>query len=140
MAREAANLARKQYGELHPSVVSSLNNLALVARDRGRDEEAERLFRETLDLDRRLYGPEHPDVKRTRAGVDEFNNRIAESLAGLRKGLKADFEVARQKYEELDKVLDEAKQQDIQDEGEKMLPFQKASLELAKTYDQAADN
>ena len=39
-----------------------MNNLAIVLCDEGRYAEAEKLHRETLDIRRRVLGPEHPDT------------------------------------------------------------------------------
>ena len=39
-----------------------MNNLANVLDDEGHYAEAEKLYRETLDIRRRVLGPEHPDT------------------------------------------------------------------------------
>jgi hypothetical protein len=39
-----------------------MNNLAIALAGEGRDAESEKLFREILDIHRRVLGPEHPDT------------------------------------------------------------------------------
>jgi Tfp pilus assembly protein PilF len=39
-----------------------MNNLAAALGDQGRYDEAEKLFRQTLEIRRRVLGPEHPDT------------------------------------------------------------------------------
>ena len=42
-----------------------MGNLATSLRDQGKHAEAEQMFRELLDLQRRVLGPEHPDTLAT---------------------------------------------------------------------------
>ena len=72
------------------------------------------------------YGINHPEVKRLRAGVDELRVKLADALAGMKKGLRADYEVALEKYNALETELEMAKQRDIEAEGDKFLPFDRA--------------
>jgi serine/threonine protein kinase/tetratricopeptide (TPR) repeat protein len=60
--RSALDLRKQVFGEQHPQVASSLNNLALLMFDIGDYESAESLQRECLEMRRRLLGNEHPDV------------------------------------------------------------------------------
>jgi len=39
-----------------------MHTLALTLREEGHNAEAERLFRETLDIQRRVLGSDHPDT------------------------------------------------------------------------------
>ena len=55
-------MRKKLLGEEHPSVASSLNNLAYLYYSQGRYEEAEPLFIQSLDMRKKLLGEEHPDV------------------------------------------------------------------------------
>ena len=66
------NATRQRFGNEHPDVASSLNNLAGLYRAQGRYEQAEPLYVESLELRKRLLGEEHPDV------ASSLNN-----LAGL---------------------------------------------------------
>ncbi len=53
---------RQRFGEEHPDVATSLNNLAALYDSQGRYSEAEPLYLQALELRRRLLGEEHPDV------------------------------------------------------------------------------
>ena len=46
----------------HPSVASSLHDLAFLYESQGRYTEAEPLFIQALDMRKKLLGSEHPDV------------------------------------------------------------------------------
>lgn len=54
--REMVDLSRREYGERHPSVSSSLRALASLARDRNDYDEADRLLREADELDVANFG------------------------------------------------------------------------------------
>lgn len=58
----AFEIRRKLWGEEHPEVAESLDDLAELAQYRGEFEKAETLGREALAMRRRLLGEEHPDV------------------------------------------------------------------------------
>jgi len=75
-------------------------------------------------------GENHPDVRQLRAGVDELRSKLRSALKGLKNGLRADYEVARAKYEALEEELNLAKESDIDASREKYLPFEKASRNL----------
>jgi tetratricopeptide (TPR) repeat protein len=49
----------------HGDVLTTRNNLGVIARERGQYAESERQFRAVLDLRRRLYGPNHMEVAQT---------------------------------------------------------------------------
>ncbi|MBG1266717.1 tetratricopeptide repeat protein, partial [Nostoc sp. WHI] len=59
---QCLEVTKKRLGEEHPSVATSLNNLALLYNSQGRYSEAEPLFIQALALSRKLLGEEHPDV------------------------------------------------------------------------------
>jgi capsular exopolysaccharide synthesis family protein len=75
-------------------------------------------------------GENHPDVKRLQAGIDELSRRLNENLNGMKKGLEADYNVAKAKYDVLDKELNAIKETDIAAEREKYLPYNKAERKL----------
>ncbi|MBC1241611.1 tetratricopeptide repeat protein [Nostoc sp. 2RC] len=54
--------ARKRFGDEHPAVATSLNNLAGLYRSQGRYSEAEALYIQALAMRKRLLEDEHPDV------------------------------------------------------------------------------
>ncbi|MBX9256868.1 tetratricopeptide repeat protein, partial [Desmonostoc muscorum CCALA 125] len=59
---QCLEISKKRLGEEHPSVATSLNNLAELYESQGRYSEAELLFQQALALRRKLLGEEHPDV------------------------------------------------------------------------------
>ncbi|MEM1240642.1 MAG: tetratricopeptide repeat protein [Cyanobacteria bacterium P01_H01_bin.26] len=52
----------ERFGEVHPDVATSLNNLAASYRSQGRYGEAEPLYLEALALRKQLLGEAHPDL------------------------------------------------------------------------------
>ncbi|HRZ13452.1 MAG TPA: polysaccharide biosynthesis tyrosine autokinase [Kiritimatiellia bacterium] len=76
------------------------------------------------------YGPNHPEVKRLQAGVDELKKKLATALNGLKKGLRAEYEVALSKFNALETELQQARKADIETERESYLPFQRAEREM----------
>ena len=73
-----------------------------------------------------VVGANHPDVLRLQGAVDELRRQLDSALTGLKAGIKADYEVARQKFEALDEELAKIKTSDITSEGENYLPFDRA--------------
>jgi tetratricopeptide (TPR) repeat protein len=62
LLRESLAMNRKLFGEVHPKIAQSLNNLGKAyfrAREYG---PAEALFRESLAMNRKLFGEVHPEV------------------------------------------------------------------------------
>ncbi len=86
--------------------------------------------RVTLQLMLENYGENHPEVRRLRAAQDELQTQLRDSLVGLKRGLRADFEVAREKYNALETELELARKKDIESEHDRFLPFSKAEREL----------
>jgi capsular exopolysaccharide synthesis family protein len=72
------------------------------------------------------FGVNHPEVRRLQAGLDELKVKISAALDGLKKGIRADFAVAKAKYEALEAELATVRDADIQSEGEQYLPFERA--------------
>ena len=58
-------MRRQLLGSAHPSVATSLNNLASLYSDQGRYAEAEPLHKEALEMRKQLLGSAHPDVAST---------------------------------------------------------------------------
>lgn len=75
-------------------------------------------------------GPAHPEVRQLAAGVDELQKSMDSAILGLKQGLQIDYQVAEQKFKQLDEILKEVRQQDIEDKGERLLPFEKANREV----------
>ncbi|MEO0835771.1 MAG: tetratricopeptide repeat protein [Cyanobacteria bacterium J06642_3] len=59
---QCLNVCRERFGEEHPDVAISLNNLALLYQDQGRYEDAEPLYTQALELRQQLLGDQHPYV------------------------------------------------------------------------------
>ncbi len=65
-------MTRKSLGPEHPSVATSLNNLAELYRSQGRYESAEPLYVEALAIAERVLGKEHPNTKIFRENYQIF--------------------------------------------------------------------
>lgn len=52
----------EQAGPNHPSVATSLNNLALLYDSRGQYAQAEPFYKRSLAIREKALGPNHPDV------------------------------------------------------------------------------
>ncbi len=90
LLREALGLQRALWGEDHPAVALTRNDLGLVLLERGRPVEAEGLFREAEQRQRRLYPAGHPDLATTlhnRALVAREEGRAADAEALLREAI-----------------------------------------------------
>jgi len=79
-----------------------------------------------LMLNNGVMGENHPDVLRLKGAIAELKRQLTSALEGLKAGLRADYEVARQKYEALDEELAKIKTSDIRSEGTDYLPFDRA--------------
>ncbi len=53
---------KNSFGEEHPDIATSLNNLAALYYNQGRYEEAEPLCKDALEISKKLLGEEHPSV------------------------------------------------------------------------------
>ena len=84
-----------------------------------------------LMLKNGVVGANHPDVLRLQGAVDELRRQLNSALDGLKAGLRADYEVARQKFEALDEELNTIKLKDIEAEGENYLPFDRAERNVS---------
>ncbi|MDB9314662.1 tetratricopeptide repeat protein, partial [Spirulina sp. CS-785/01] len=62
LAERALEIRQQVLGEEHPSVATSLNNLAGLYSSQGRYTEAEPLYQQALEMRKRLLGEEHPHV------------------------------------------------------------------------------
>ncbi len=71
------------------------------------------------------YGVNHPEVKRIQAAADELKVKQDAALEGLKKGIRADYEVAKAKYEALEAELGLVRESDIETERVN-LPFERA--------------
>ena len=62
LAQRALALREQGLGPAHPSVATSLNNLAALYKEQGGYEQAEFLYQRGLALREQVLGPMHPDV------------------------------------------------------------------------------
>ena len=65
----------KLLGNDHPSLATTLNNLALVLRDEGKFSESEANLRRTLEIRRKHFGDDHPSVT---AALTDLTNVITQ--------------------------------------------------------------
>ncbi len=88
LLEQALELRKSLLGEAHIDLALSLNNLAIVMKDKGEYDAAEPLYRESLDMRRRLLGNDHSDVS-------ESLNDLALLLSN-----KGEYETAAKLYRE----------------------------------------
>src|SRR2546427_3277759 len=62
VAKKALEVVQKNVGPDHPSVATSLNNLAELYRAQGQYAQAEPLYKRSLAIREKALGPKHPDV------------------------------------------------------------------------------
>ena len=62
VAKKALEVAENSVGADHPSVATSLNNLALLYYTQGQYASAEPLYKRSLAIGEKALGPDHPDV------------------------------------------------------------------------------
>ena len=79
-----------------------------------------------LMLNTGVMGENHPDVLRLKGAIAELRRQLDSALDGLKAGLRADYQVALQKFNALDEELKLIKASDIESEGENYLPFDRA--------------
>ena len=59
LTEEALTLARQIWGEEHPNIATSLNNLAYLYNSQGRYAEALPLYQQALEMHTRLFAGDH---------------------------------------------------------------------------------
>ncbi len=62
VAKKALQVAEQAFGPIHPSVATSLNNLAALYYTQEQYTQAEPLFKRSLAIREKALGPDHPDV------------------------------------------------------------------------------
>ena len=86
----ALGIHEKTLGPEHPSVGTSLNNLAGLYQSQGRSAEAEPLYQRALRTHEKALGPEHPSVGTSLnnlAGLYQSQGRNAEAEPLYRRAL-----------------------------------------------------
>ncbi|MCA2506114.1 MAG: tetratricopeptide repeat protein [Microcystis sp. M54BS1] len=69
---EALDLRKRLLGDNHPSVASSLNNLAKLYYSQGRYKEAEPLYLQALAIAEQALGENHPNTVRIRENLESL--------------------------------------------------------------------
>jgi len=91
LTEEALTLARQIWGEEHPNIATSLNNLAYLYNSQGRYAEALPLYQQALEMRKRLFAGDHPDVATSLnnlASLYESQGRYAEALPLYQQALE----------------------------------------------------
>jgi polysaccharide biosynthesis transport protein len=75
-------------------------------------------------------GDKHPDVQRLQQGISETDAKIQDVVAGLKTGIREEFEIARNKYETIELEMQGLKAQEVRLEGGQYLELERATDEL----------
>jgi len=84
LAKKTIEVAEQNVGPDHPSVATSLNNLAEIYRTQGDYAKAEPLYKRSLSIKEKALGPDHPSVATSLenlAGLYRATKRTAEADA-----------------------------------------------------------
>ncbi len=76
------------------------------------------------------YGANYPEVKQTQAARDELAVKLTHALDGIKKGTRAQYIVAKSKFEALEEELRGVRTSDQESQREKFVPFNKAQQEF----------
>lgn len=76
------------------------------------------------------YGVNHPEVKQTQAARDDLMEKLAKALEGIKKGTRAQYIVAKAKFDALEAELRGVRTEEQESQRDKFLPFNKARQEL----------
>ncbi len=86
-----------------------------------------------LDLSQKLnasLGTKHPEVIQLQTVVDKLQAKIEEALGGMKKGVQADYEVTKDKYDTLEAEVEKLRASEIKSEAGGYKEFEKAREEL----------
>ncbi|HEY5621469.1 MAG TPA: polysaccharide biosynthesis tyrosine autokinase [Pontiella sp.] len=81
----------------------------------------------SLDAD---FGANHPEVKRYTLQKEKLEETLKSRIRALRNGLQTDYNVAKNRFENLDKALATVRSLSIESQGEKYRPFRMAMADL----------
>ena len=70
--KDCLSVCKRRFGEEHPDVAQSMNNLAALYYSQGKYEVAEPLYVDALAISKKLLGEEHPDVASLDFGQKKF--------------------------------------------------------------------
>lgn len=85
------------------------------------------------------FGPNHPEVQRYKNQKAQAEQSLKEQLTALRSRLQTEYDLAKNKFEQQDALLESVKSKTIVEQGEKYLPFRQALADLKNErfiYDQ----
>ncbi len=68
----ALEICYQHFGAKHLKIASVLHSLGEVCEVLSRTPVAEQLYRESLEMRKELLGADHPDVKNSRANLEQF--------------------------------------------------------------------
>src|SRR6185503_21067893 len=83
-----------------PLVAKTMFNLALTERRLGHIAASESLYRQTLDVQRRTLGPDHPSVASTLNGLADLLHKAASKSDEAETLLREALEINRRRYGE----------------------------------------
>ena len=72
LLRAAARIQEAEHGPVHPDLISTLNNLAIVAERAGRLGDAETFYRRAVAIASASLPPSNPTVADTRKNLEDF--------------------------------------------------------------------
>lgn len=104
----------------------------LIVYDRNVDDIKKQLLdtEVSLRLMQESLGPNHPDVKRVVAGVEELKGKLNTAINGLLIGLRSDYETTKAKYDTLEQELASIKAVETSETRAKVRILEKAEREL----------
>ncbi|MGB7443264.1 MAG: tetratricopeptide repeat protein [Coleofasciculaceae cyanobacterium] len=101
LAEDALTLAREIWGEEHPDLAGSLNNLALLYKTQGKLAAAEPLLQEALAMKKRLFSFDHPDIAgilNNLACLLTATNHYSEALERMKEAAAMENRLIRQAF------------------------------------------
>ena len=90
---QAAVVQAQKFGPHDPRLATALNNVALVLKKQGKIQDAERLFRNALDIDQKTFGNAHANVSRdcmNLAMLYSDTNKFSEAEQMFKRALAID--------------------------------------------------
>lgn len=81
LLRSAARIQEAALGPLHPDLISTLNNLAIVAERTGRPDDAETFYRRAAAIAVASLPPDHPVVAESRQNLENFCRELGRPIA-----------------------------------------------------------
>ncbi|MFO1531271.1 MAG: polysaccharide biosynthesis tyrosine autokinase, partial [Kiritimatiellia bacterium] len=109
-----------------------ISAVSMIAFDRNVDDIKKQLMDSevSLRLMQESLGPNHPDVKRMVAGVEELKAKLTTAINGMIIGLRSDYETSKAKYDTLAQELSIIKAEETSETRAKARILEKAEREL----------